>query len=152
SHLQRSSREGAARKSLQQARDLAATLGAEFLVRRCNEHLGRSEASRTDRNASPPTPTSAETVIILFADIAESTTLTEQLGDWVFRSRSRALERALRGSVERNGGTSAFGVTLGDGILADFRSAADAAACAIECAALAERDGLPVHIGMHAGD
>jgi class 3 adenylate cyclase len=151
-HHQRADDIHLARRSLRNARDLAATIGAELLLRRCDVVLDAGHGGFGEGYRSEATQEVAETVIVLFIDIAESTTLTEQLGDWAFRSRSRALERELRASVERNGGSSAFGITLGDGILADFRSARNAAACALECAALAQLAGLPVHIGLHAGD
>jgi len=151
-HHNRAGNTQPARRSMLSARDLAETIGAELLARRCNAVLDARRARYGEKLPHEATQNSAETVTILFVDIAESTTLTEQLGDWVFRSRSRSLEHELRASVERNGGSSAFGITLGDGILANFPSARNAAACALECAALAEHDGLPVHIGLHAGD
>ena len=44
------------------------------------------------------------TVIILFADIVDSTSLTERMGDAAFREKARALDDALRLVVRDNGG------------------------------------------------
>jgi class 3 adenylate cyclase len=100
-----------------------------------------------------PSPRSAHgTATILFIDIADSTALTEQLGNAVFRERQRALDEILRATIARNGGTSVVGRTLGDGVLAQFVSAHSAIEAALLCAqAGAERD-LPLHLGIHAGD
>jgi class 3 adenylate cyclase len=92
------------------------------------------------------------TAIILFTDIADSTAITERIGDAAFRDRSRALEERLRSVIERANGLAVEGRTLGDGVLATFRSAQDAITAARRCAAAGNDAGLPLHIGLHAGD
>ncbi len=92
------------------------------------------------------------TVIILFADIVDSTGLTERLGDTVFRDKARALDEAMRAAISDNGGTAVEGKTLGDGVLAVFTSAKQAIACAEACHEAAEAAGLSLHAGIHAGD
>jgi len=92
------------------------------------------------------------TAVILFADIADSTGLTERLGDAAFRQKARDLDGALRAAIRDNGGTPIEGPTLGDGVLASFTSAREAIEAALACAAEGNHAGLPLHLGLHAGD
>jgi class 3 adenylate cyclase len=92
------------------------------------------------------------TAIILFADIVDSTALTERLGDAAFRAKARELGPALRAVVRECGGTPVEGPTLGDGVLAVFTSAREAIEAALRCAAAGDDAGLPLHLGLHAGD
>ena len=62
--------------------------------------------------------------MVLFADIVNSTGLTEEWGDNVFR-KPHALDGALRSVIERANGRTVEGKTLGDGVLATFLSAND---------------------------
>jgi hypothetical protein len=62
------------------------------------------------------------TAIILFADIVDSTALTEHLGDADFRRRARALDDALRTAIRDHGGTPIDGKLLGDDLLAVTQS------------------------------
>jgi class 3 adenylate cyclase len=101
---------------------------------------------------SGPVGTSAATSVILFTDIADSTAITERIGDAAFRERSRTLEERLRGIIERANGRPVAGRTLGDGVLATFRSAQDAIDAARRCARAGDELSLPVHVGLHAGD
>ena len=111
--------------------------------------------------AQPAAPSS--TAIILFADIADSTALTERLGDAAFREKARALDEALRQAISSNGGTPIEGKLLGDGVLATFGAAREAIACAMAIHAIAgsgvkgqgsgpEDEALLLHVGIHAGD
>ncbi len=109
-----------------------------------DEFLGRPE-----RQAATAVP---GTAIILFADIADSTALTERLGDAAFRERARELDTALRQAITSNGGTATEGKLLGDGVLATFGAAREAIACAMACHEAGSHAGLPLHIGVHAGD
>ncbi len=108
--------------------------------------------SRLQRPAAPPSQVPAGTAVILFADIADSTALTERLGDSAFREKARALDDALRRAIAANGGTAIEGKLLGDGVLATFGAAREAIACAKACHAAAEATQLALHIGIHAGD
>jgi class 3 adenylate cyclase len=92
------------------------------------------------------------TAVILFADIADSTALTERLGDAAFREKARALDEALRRAITSNGGTAIEGKVLGDGVLATFGAAREAIACASACHAAARAVDLALHVGVHAGD
>jgi class 3 adenylate cyclase/pimeloyl-ACP methyl ester carboxylesterase len=92
------------------------------------------------------------TAIILFADIVDSTRLTETLGDEAFRAKARALDAAMRVAINANAGTPIEGKTLGDGVLAVFTSAKQAIACAQACHNAATTAGLELHAGIHAGD
>jgi len=99
-----------------------------------------------------PPPALAGTAVILFADIVESTALTERLGDDAFRERARQLDEAMRAAIRSNGGTAVEGKTLGDGVLAVFTSAKQAIGCARACHDAAGASGLALHAGIHAGD
>ncbi len=92
------------------------------------------------------------TAIILFADIVDSTALTERMGDAAFRERARELDGALRAAIRDNGGTPIEGKLLGDGVLAVFTSARQAIEAGLRCAAAGSHGGLPLHLGVHAGD
>ena len=89
---------------------------------------------------------------ILFADIADSTGLTERLGDATFRSKSRDLDAALRTLIREHTGTPIEGKLLGDGVLAVFTSARQAIEAALACAEAGAEASLPLHLGLHAGD
>ncbi|MDZ4279140.1 MAG: adenylate/guanylate cyclase domain-containing protein [Dehalococcoidia bacterium] len=102
------------------------------------------------RKAAAAGPSS--TAVILFADIADSTALTERLGDAAFREKARALDEALRSIIRVAGGTPVEGKLLGDGVLATFPSAKGAIEGALACARAGDRAGLGLHLGLHAGD
>jgi class 3 adenylate cyclase/uncharacterized membrane protein (UPF0127 family) len=96
--------------------------------------------------------TASSTAIILFADIVDSTALTERMGDAAFRSLARRLDTTLRVLIRRCSGEAIEGKLLGDGVLAVFSSAQRAIDCALQCAAAGANVGLPLHLGVHAGD
>jgi pimeloyl-ACP methyl ester carboxylesterase len=102
------------------------------------------------REVSPAMPSG--TAIILFVDIVDSTALTEQLGDAVFRARASKLDVAMRAAIRGCGGTPVEGKVLGDGIMAVFRSAREAIAGAMRCEDAADGTGLALYLGLHAGD
>jgi class 3 adenylate cyclase len=89
---------------------------------------------------------------ILFADIVDSTGLTERLGDAAFRAKARDLDTALRGVIREHAGTPIEGKLLGDGVLAVFTSARQAIEAALACGRSGDGAGLPLHLGLHAGD
>jgi class 3 adenylate cyclase len=90
--------------------------------------------------------------VILFADIADSTALTERMGDAAFRAKARDLDVALRRIITEAGGTTIDAKTLGDGVLATFPGASQGIAAALACGAAADAQGLQLHLGLHAGD
>src|SRR2546426_6526387 len=85
-------------------------------------------------------------------DIANSTGLTERLGDGAFRAKARDLDAALRRFIREHAGTPIEGKLLGDGVLAVFTSARQAIEAALACGAAGSHAGLPLHLGLHAGD
>ena len=89
---------------------------------------------------------------ILFADIADSTALTERLGDEAFRAKARDLDATLRTVIREHSGTPIEGKLLGDGVLAVFTSARQAIEAALACGKSGDDAGLPLHLGLHAGD
>jgi class 3 adenylate cyclase/pimeloyl-ACP methyl ester carboxylesterase len=123
-----------------------------------------------ERDGASDEPAPSGTAVILFADIADSTALTEKLGDAAFRDKARELDEALRGAISANGGTAIDGKLLGDGVLATFGAAREAIACAMAIHRMAGSgvpslrsgqalgqgsspdDPLLLHIGIHAGD
>ena len=92
------------------------------------------------------------TAVILFADIADSTALTERLGDAAFRAKARDLDGAMRTIIRENGGSAIEGKLLGDGVLAVFTGARTAIEAALACDTAGSRAELPLHLGLHAGD
>ena len=110
--------------------------------------LSESPAGHTASRANLP----SGTAIILFADIVDSTALTEELGDSAFRGKARELDEALRSIIREAEGTPVEGKLLGDGVLAVFPSAKNAISAAMRFEAAAESVGLGLRVGMHAGD
>jgi class 3 adenylate cyclase len=92
------------------------------------------------------------TAVILFADIVDSTALTERFGDAAFREKARGLDSALRTVIHEHAGTPIEGKLLGDGVLAVFTSARQAIEAALACGRAGDEGGLPLHLGLHAGD
>jgi class 3 adenylate cyclase len=90
--------------------------------------------------------------VILFIDIADSTALTEQLGDTAFRTRSREVDAAVRAAITGHGGRTIEGKVLGDGVMAVFGAAGMAVDAARACRDAASATGLALHLGLHAGD
>jgi class 3 adenylate cyclase/pimeloyl-ACP methyl ester carboxylesterase len=92
------------------------------------------------------------TAVIVFADIVDSTALTERFGDTAFRAKARDLDAALRAAIRDHSGTPIEGKLLGDGVLAVFTSARQAIEAALACGTAGDDAGLPLHLGLHAGD
>ena len=103
-----------------------------------------------DVDQSPQLPHG--TAVILFTDIADSTALTERMGDAAFRAAARALDDRMRAAIREAGGMPVEGKVLGDGVMAVFTSAAQAIAAARRCVALGAESELQLHVGLHAGD
>ncbi len=101
---------------------------------------------------SAKTKVPAGTVAILFADIASSTALTETMGDAPFRKKARDLDGILRSIITESDGKTIEGKLLGDGVLAVFASARQAIEAAVRCAKAGDEAGLPLHLGINAGD
>jgi class 3 adenylate cyclase len=111
------------------------------------------EDAATPATASPaPQMATSGTATILFLDIADSTSLTERLGDSAFRSRSRGLDASMRTIVRDLGGTPIEGKLLGDGVMATFASAGKAIEAALASHTAAAAADLRLHAGLHAGD
>jgi len=89
---------------------------------------------------------------ILFADIVDSTALTEEVGDEAFRQKARGLDDALRKIIRDTDGTPVEGKLLGDGVLSVFSSAKNAIDAAMRFGEAGESVGLQLHLGIHAGD
>ena len=115
------------------------------------EFLGGEGAGRSTSAASEDSP-SVGTSVILFTDIADSTALTEKLGDTAFRGKARRLDAALRSVIQGHSGTPIEGKLLGDGVMAVFTSARQAIEAALACAEAGNDGDLPLHAGLHAGD
>src|SRR2546428_5284015 len=118
------------------------------VVKTICEFLGVGEP----QPVAAPDPLRSGTAIILFADILDSTALTERLGDTAFRENARDLDGALRTLIREHVGTPIEGKLLGDGVLAVFTSARQAIEAALACACSGDDAGLPLHLGLHAGD
>lgn len=153
-----------ARQHLRAAREIAAAVPGAKVVevtetheelgllspaiqRKIDELLGITTGPKEDQ-----APGRSGTTIILFADIANSTAITEDLGDATFRDKARELDEALRHAISANGGTAIDGKLLGDGVLATFGAAREAIACAAAIHGAGSDTGLALHVGIHAGD
>ena len=110
------------------------------------------EFMREDEQRAATEALPSGTAVILFADIADSTALTERLGDAAFRAKARELDVALRSVIREHAGTPIEGKLLGDGVLAVFTSARQAIEAALACGRAGNDAGLPLHLGLHAGD
>ena len=74
------------------------------------------------------------------------------MGDTAFRAKARALDVELRRIIAEVGGTTIDAKTLGDGVLATFPAASQAIDAALRCSTAGADGGLPLHLGLHAGD
>ncbi len=122
--------------------------GHEPIVDAIVEFMGIEDESGAGIGENLP----SGTAIILFADIVDSTALTERLGDAAFREKARQLDEALRAIIREAGGTPIEGKLLGDGVLAVFTSAKNAIHAAMRFGEAGEAVGLGLHLGIHAGD
>ncbi len=146
--------------ALQQfARQIAAAIpGAQLVIIKAGDApveqvverflSGSSGAVETRHEASTP----SGTAVILFADIVDSTALTETMGDKAFRDKARTLDETMRRIIREHAGTPVEGKLLGDGVLAVFTSAQQAIEAAMACGRAGDDGGLPLHLGLHAGD
>ena len=126
-----------------------AVFDSEVTTRAILEFLG----DPVDEPPVEPRPTlPSGTAIILFLDIAGSTALTTKLGDAAYREKERELDTTLRAAIRAAGGTPVEGKVLGDGVMAVFTSARQAIDAAQRCRDLGNEAGLPLHLGIHAGD
>ncbi|MEX1104340.1 MAG: adenylate/guanylate cyclase domain-containing protein, partial [Dehalococcoidia bacterium] len=105
-----------------------------------------------DATSSAALPSPEGMTAILFLDIADSTALTTKLGDSAYREKERELDGSLRAAITEAGGTPVEGKVLGDGVMAVFTSARRAIEAAQRCRDLGNEAGLPLHLGIHAGD
>jgi len=120
------------------------------VIEAIEQFLGATPDGSPNAEPSPSIPSG--TAVILFADIADSTALTERLGDAAFRAKARDLDAALRTVIRDHAGTPIEGKLLGDGVLAVFTSARQAIEAALACGRAGSEGGLPLHLGLHAGD
>lgn len=94
---------------------------------------------------------------VLLTDVVESTQLLTRLGEEVGKRQRVRHHGLLRVSLGHFGGTEVK--NTGDGLLAVFESATDAARCAIEMQGAIEREGrrhpqeaAQIRIGLHVGE
>jgi class 3 adenylate cyclase/pimeloyl-ACP methyl ester carboxylesterase len=118
------------------------------------DFLAEGELERTGYSSTQHEPVEGPSgmTAILFADIADSTALTERLGDAAFRAKARDLDAALRSVIREHAGTPIEGKLLGDGVLAVFTSGRQAIEGALACGRAGDHAGMPLHLGLHAGD
>jgi class 3 adenylate cyclase len=133
-------------------REMAAAIPDASLVETTVDESGEIVREFLDEDEAARREFPSGTAIILFCDIVDSTALTERLGDSAFRARARDLDAALRTVIRDQSGTPIEGKLLGDGVLAVFTSARQAIEAALKCGLAGEECGLPLHLGLHAGD
>jgi class 3 adenylate cyclase len=122
-------------------------VATDDFARAADEFMREGEQEATKGERLP-----AGTATILFADIADSTALTERMGDAAFRAKAGELDAALRMLIRECDGMPVEGRLVGDGLMAVFTSAHEAIACALRCNAASDGIGLKLHLGLHAGD
>jgi len=93
---------------------------------------------------------SSGTVTLMFTDIEDSTLLGQQRGDSVWTRDVQAHFDSVSNVVGANGGTVIK--TLGDGTMAAFPTARNAADAAIGIEHSGTDDGIRVRIGIHTGE
>jgi len=125
----------------------ARLVSTDDYTRELTSFLGGGSHPRATTPALP-----SGTAVILFADIVDSTAMTERIGDAAFRDRARQLDQRLRAAIREASGVPVEGKLLGDGVLAVFSSARQAIDAAVLCAASGGEFGLQLHLGIHAGD
>ena len=126
-----------------------AVYDSETTTRAILEFLG----DPVDEPSEEPDPSLPQGMTaILFLDIADSTALTTKLGDTAYREKERELDASLRGAITEADGIPVEGKVLGDGVMAVFTSARQAIDGAQRCRDLGNEAGLPLHLGIHAGD
>jgi class 3 adenylate cyclase len=139
------------------AREMAGAIpGAQLLMLDDEDQAARAVHEFISGDEASPRRSAAElpegTAIILFADIVDSTAITEQLGDAAFRTRASRLDAVMRSGIRDCGGTPIEGKVMGDGVMAVFGAARKAIDAAFRCRAAADGTGLALHLGIHAGD
>jgi class 3 adenylate cyclase len=148
----------AARELHRQAHQVKRARQAERFEQRQQRGQQAGQQGQPEAPAAPPKRTGPERkwVTVMFTDIADSTRITESLGDdeW---SRVLAAHRELvRNEFVAHGGEVVG--TQGDGCLGRFPTPAEAVLCAIEVqrqlAHTREDTDFPMHlrIGIHAGE
>jgi len=119
---------------------------AEVVAAFLDEERGGRIAVKS--TAAPP-----NVVAILFTDIADSTALTQRLGDAHAQELVRSHNDIVRKALQQHGGSEIK--HTGDGIMASFQSASGALECAMAVQrAITEQadEHLAVHIGVNAGE
>jgi class 3 adenylate cyclase/pimeloyl-ACP methyl ester carboxylesterase len=120
---------------------------------------------------TPPEPSASPVQTILFTDLADSTALTQRLGDDAAQELLRAHDAIVRDALRSYSGTEIK--HTGDGIMASFASASAALECAVavqravvahqgpvdhaepvEARARSPESRVPlaIHIGLNAGE
>src|SRR5512133_2514456 len=91
-------------------------------------------------------------VTILFTDLVGSTTLFDRAGDEQADALRRDHFAALRAAVAEHGGREVK--STGDGLMVAFGSAVAAVRCAVDMqrATTGADGGLPVRVGLDAGE
>jgi len=130
--------------------------GAELVLEARNGAGAQEQEQVVEKPGRGRDGTSVRYVVVMFADVANSTALNEAMGDHAWtRLRARHLA-TLRGCIGEHDGAEVS--TQGDGIFARFDHPADAVACAVEIQRriehhLEETGFAPrVRVGIHAGE
>ena len=87
---------------------------------------------------------------IMFTDLVSSTALTQRVGDDAIQEILGVHDRAVRDALKTNSGIEVK--HNGDGIMAAFGSAADAARAAATIATALTERGIATKVGLNAGE
>ena len=115
-------------------------------------------AATPEADPVPPAPMAPDAMpppglrVILFTDIEGHTAMMQRLGDDAGRAILREHERLTRETLRAHGGDEIK--TMGDGFMASFPSATQAARCAadLQRAIASIPEGISIRVGLNAGE
>ncbi len=99
--------------------------------------------SETSEHAPPAPELPSGMLAILFADIADSTALTERVGDTAFRAKARDLDAALRTVIREHSGQRSRASSSATACSPSSRAPARRSRARLHAAALATMPGFP---------
>jgi class 3 adenylate cyclase len=142
------SRNSVDRQALAPLRELAAKVPNATLVR--GDGAERHEAITKFLGSSVPVGTLGAFRTVMFTDLVSSTSMTQRVGDVVAQQTLEVHDAAVRDALEHHNGVEIK--HTGDGIMASFLSAADAARAAETIMTALDVADVQARIGLNAGE
>lgn len=129
-------------------RELAARIPGATLVRGDGDRRRSAMIEFLGASDQPATPGAFRTV--MFTDLVSSTALTQQIGDDLAQQTVDAHDSVVRGALAQHNGVEVK--HTGDGIMAAFGSASDAARAAAEIVEGLATANVMARVGLNAGE